>query len=166
MIQRVQTIYLLLALVLMLLLLVFPVFTIDYSVGDGAVFHTSYLNGNGFVDGDGKVLAKLPLNYFYITLALLTATCVLLYKKRPRQLLFTRLNLILHVLFVAGIYAVYFSESLVVKGIENTSGKTLNVQIFLDTGFFLIIPTVAFIWLAIRGIKRDELLVNSLDRLR
>lgn len=166
MIQRVQTIYLLIALVLMLLLLVFPVFTIDYSSGDGAVFQTSYLNGKGFVDGDGKVLAPLPLAYFYITLSLLTATCIFLYKKRPRQLLFTRLNFILHILFVVGIYAVYFSEGLVVKGIEKAEGETLTVQIFLDTGFFLIIPTVAFIWLAIRGIKRDELLVNTLDRLR
>ena len=54
----------------------------------------------------------------------------------------------------------------VTKGVQETAGETLTIQLFLDTGFFLIIPTVAFIWLAIQGIKRDEMLVNSLDRLR
>lgn len=166
MIQRVQTIYLLLAFVLMLLLMVFPIFTIEYQYGDEAIFQTSYLNGNGLVDTDGTVRAALPLTYFYFSLALLTAVCILFYKKRPRQLLLTRLNLIFHILFVAGVYAIYFSESLVIKGVEEMAGELLTVQISMNIGFFLLIPTIAFIWLAIRGIKRDEMLVTSLDRLR
>lgn len=166
MIQRVQTIYLLLALVLMLLLLFFPIFTIDYSSADGGILKTAFLNGKGLVDADGTVLAPLPLTYFYISLSSLTLVCILFFKKRPRQLLLTRFNLIIHLLFIAGIYAIYFSESLIKKGVQETAGETLIIQLFLDTGFFLIIPTVAFIWLAIRGIKRDEMLVNSLDRLR
>lgn len=166
MIQRVQTIYLLLAFVLMTLLLVFPIFTIEYHSGDAPIFQTSYLNGSGLVGEDGQVYAALPLTYFYCSLALLTVVCIMFYKKRPRQLLFTRLNLIFHLLFVAGIYAIYFSESLITKGIQEIDGETLTVEISMNTGFFLLIPTIAFIWLAIRGIKRDEMLVTSLDRLR
>ncbi len=162
MLQRVQTIYLLLAFILMVLLLFFPIFSIEIQSYD----KLAYLNGNGIVL-DGKIIGSLPLSAMYIGLALLTALCIFMYKKRTRQLLLTRLNFIIHLLFIVGIYAVYyFGESLVVEGIERQENVSIAVAFYMEVGFFLLIPTLAFLYLAIRGIKRDENLVNSLDRLR
>lgn len=162
MLQRVQTIYLLFAFILMVLLLFFPIFSIEIQGYE----ELAYLNGNGIVR-EGKTIGSLPLSYMFIGLALLSALCIFMYEKRPRQLLLTRLNLVLHLLFVVGIYAVYyFGESFVVDGIQRSENVAVSVAFYMEVGFFLLIPTLAFLYLAIRGIKRDENLVNSLDRLR
>lgn len=166
MIQRVQTVYLGLAFVCMALLLFFPVFSVEMTSLGGEVNLTAEVNQNGVV-GEGFESGSFPLSFFYIGLALLSVTCILMYKKRPRQLLLTRLNLILHVLFVLGIYAFYyFGKPFVQEGVTAVSNVEVNVTFYMGVGFFLLIPTIAFIYLAIRGIKRDENLIQSLDRLR
>lgn len=166
MIQRAQTIYLGLAFISMALLLFFPVFSVEMTSPGGEVSLTAELNQNGVV-GEGFESGNFPLSFFYIGLALLSAVCILMYKNRPRQLLLTRLNLILHVLFVLGIYAFYFfGKSFVQEGVTAVSDVEVDVVFYMGVGFFLLIPTIAFIYLAIRGIKRDENLVQSLDRLR
>lgn len=167
MIQRVQTLYLTLALILMSLLLLFPLFAIEMIAFEGDVNQVAYLNQNGVMMNDGTMIAEIPLKFMYIGLALFTTLCILMYKKRPRQLMLTRFNFILHLLFIIGIYAVYyFGESLIVEGMERQFQIETEVVFHVEIGFFLLIPTVAFIFLAIRGIKRDETLVKSLDRIR
>lgn len=167
MIQRIQSIYLVLAFICMALLLFFPIFSIEFSAaGTDTILETAYLNKDGVVTSN-EIIANLPLSYFYIGLALLSAICILLYKKRKRQLLITRLNLIVHVLFVLAIYAVYyFGESFIVQEFNQRDYEDVEVIFSMQLGFFFLIPPIAFIYLAIRGIKRDENLINSLDRLR
>ena len=166
MIQRAQSVYLGLAFICMVLLLVFPVFSVEMASINGDV-QLSALFGKDGVVGDGFESGTLPLSYIYISLALLSFAGILMYKKRPRQLLICRLNFVLHIILVLGIYAFYyFGKSFIKEGIEITTGSEVNVTFYMEMGFFLLIPTVAFIYLAIRGIKRDQNLVNSLDRLR
>ena len=166
MIQRVQTIYLALAFICMVLLLFFPIFGIEMTSVSGDVNFMAEFGKNGIV-GEGFEEGNLPVSYIYIGLALLTFATLLMYKKRPRQLLLCRLNLILHVVFVLGVYAFYyFGKSFIQEGIKNTLGEDTTVAFSMEIGFFFLIPTIAFLYLAIRGIKRDENLINSLDRLR
>ncbi|WP_083261306.1 DUF4293 domain-containing protein [Crocinitomix algicola] len=165
MIQRIQSIYLLLAFICMTMLLFFPVFSIELSQPDTETIK-ALLTKDGIVSGQNLV-TELPLFYVYILLALLSIACILLYKKRPRQLMITRINLILHVLLVLGIYTFYFfGEPFVMDGLSDGVYENAKIVFLMDTGFFFLIPPVAFIFLAIRGIKRDENLVNSLNRLR
>ena len=166
MIQRAQTIYLGLAFLCMVLLLFFPIFSVEMSSANGDVSLAGMVNKDGVVI-DGMEASGIPLSGFFIGLALFSMACILMYKKRPRQLLLTRLNLILHALFILAIYIFYyFGKSLVQEGVSASSDVTVHVTFFMEVGFFLLIPTVAFIYLAVRGIKRDENLVQSLDRLR
>ncbi len=166
MIQRAQTIYLGLAFICMVLLLFFPIFSVEIEA-IGTDFKMEALFGKDGVVGEGLTSGKFPLSYVFITLALMSFAGILLFKKRPRQLLLTRLNLILHVILVIGIYVFYyFGDSFVQSGLEAMDDSEVKVVFFMEVGFFLLIPTIAFIYLAIRGIKRDENLVTSLDRLR
>jgi hypothetical protein len=166
MIQRAQTIYLALALACMVLLLFFPIFSIEATALDGDLSIDAVFGKDGVV-GTGLTVGSFPMSYVFIGLSALTLVCIFLFKKRPRQLLLTRLNFILHLLLVLAIYSFYyFGSSLVESGVTIPDGGTVEVVFFMELGFFFLIPTIAFLFLAIRGIKRDENLVNSLDRIR
>jgi uncharacterized membrane protein SirB2 len=166
MIQRIQSVYLLLAFLCMVLLLFFPIFSVEASSADGEVILKAVVDQNG-VNGADLKDGSFPLYLVYIALALFSAACILLYKKRPRQLMITRINLILHLLLIVGIYVFYyFGAGFVEEGVKNLTGKETTVIFYMEVGFFILIPAFAFIMLAIRGIRRDENLVKSLDRLR
>lgn len=162
MIQRVQTIYLLLAFICTSLLLAFPIFTITAENGGEYVvdFGAYGLHGDG-------VEASFPIYLMFMTSALFSIAAVLMYKRRPRQLMIARLNLIIHALITVGIYTFYYmGESYVISALSESAGTNPTMSFDMAVGFYLLIPPLAFIWLAIRGIKRDEELVRSLDRLR
>lgn len=169
MLQRIQTIYLLLAFICTVLLLMFPIFSVEVvntaplsnSMPAGTAEFGAYgVRGTGISDG------SFPMYLVIITISLLLATGILLYKRRPRQLLVCRLVLIVHFLFTAGIYAFYYAgQNIMTAGLKGES-ESIQTTFYMEAGFYLLIPPLAFIWLAIRGIKRDENLVQSLDRLR
>lgn len=164
MIQRAQTVYLGLAFICMVLLLFFPIFSVEM-VREGVTL-TAEVGKDGVV-GEGFTSGQFPLYIVYIVLALMSMATILMFKNRPRQLLLARVNLVLHVLVVLAIYVFYyFGKSMVQDGVDLAGEVETKVTFFMGVGFFLLIPTVAFILLAVRGIKRDEILVKSLDRLR
>ena len=137
MIQRIQTIYLIIALVVTgVLPFIFPVWTMS----DGKDFY--------FME-----------NQFYVILFGLS-TClslmgILFYKKRQHQFVLGRLNIILN-LILLGLF-VYRSLSL--------SGEAVTVS-EKGIGMFLPIISIVFLVLANKAIKKDEDLVKSVDRLR
>lgn len=167
MIQRAQTVYLALAFICMVLLLFFPIFSVEINTPNQDILVAGEFGKDGVI-GSGLRSGTLPIYWIFISLALLSMAGIFLYKKRPRQLLVTRLNFVLHLLLVIGVYAFYyFGKSLLASGIAAAAeGVEVEVTFFMELGFFLLIPTLPFLYLAIRGIKRDENLVNSLDRLR
>jgi len=137
MIQRIQTIYLLLAFVVTgILPFLFPLWTMS----DG----TDYF---------------FMQNQFYIILQGLSTTFTVLsivsYKKRQNQFVIGRLNIILN-LILLGLF-VYRSL--------NVSGETVLVS-EKGIGMFLPIVAIVLLVLANKAIKKDEDLVKSVDRLR
>jgi hypothetical protein len=167
MLQRIQTIYLLIAFLCTILLLVFPIFSImitDIGTESSELIMTAEFGAYGIVGGTGQ--GEFPVYFVIIALSLLSGMGILLYKKRPRQLLICRLNLIIHFLFTASVYLFYyFGEDFVTEALP-PQWSASELSFGMETGFYLLIPPLALIWLAIRGIKRDENLVKSLDRLR
>ncbi|MBK9592715.1 MAG: DUF4293 domain-containing protein [Crocinitomicaceae bacterium] len=186
MIQRVQTIYLVLAFLCVALLLQFPLFSVtavsegEYAAevsadfGAHGLIFTSQVNSaqDSLIQytvfssvADNPKTAEFPVYLLYITLALFTAAAILLYKKRKRQLLFARLSLVLHILVVIALYAFYhFGTAAIKKTLPETAELTITFG--LEIGFYLMLASIPFLILAIRGIKSDENLVKSLDRLR
>ncbi len=137
MIQRIQTIYLLLAFVTTgILPFIFPLWVVN---------HKDYY----FVQDQMYVIA-FGLS---TTLSLLG---VVSYKKRQNQFVIDRLNIILN-LILLGLF-VYRSL--------NLSGETTVVVSEKGIGMFLPILAIVLLVLANKAIKKDEDLVKSVDRLR
>ena len=137
MIQRIQTIYLFLAFLMVgILPFVFPLWTLS----------------------DGKDYYFMQ-NQFYVILfglsAAITIYSIISYKKRQTQFVANRLNIVLN-LILLGLF-VYHSL--------NLSGETPVVS-EKGIGMFLPILTIVLLVLANKGIKKDEDLVKSVDRLR
>lgn len=137
MIQRIQTIYLLLAFVVTGILLFFiPLWTMS----------------------DGKEYYFMQSQVYTIILGLSTTLSLLSivsYKKRQNQFVIGRLNIILN-LILLGLF-VYRSL--------NLSGETVTVS-EKGIGMFLPVVAVVLLVLANKAIKKDEDLVKSVDRLR
>ncbi|WP_367752187.1 DUF4293 domain-containing protein [Flavobacterium sp. WC2430] len=137
MIQRIQTIYLILAFVVTgILPFLFPLWTMN----------------------DGKEYFFMQNQIYVILLGLsttLTILSIVSYKKRQNQFVVGRLNMILN-LILLGLF-VYRSL--------NVSGETALVS-EKGIGMFLPIIAIVLLVLANKAIKKDEDLVKSVDRLR
>ena len=137
MIQRIQTVYLLIALVILgALPFVFPLFTMS----------------------DGKEFRFMNDSFYTVLFGLsttLTLISTMYFKKRQHQFVLNRLTIILN-LILLGLF-VYRSL--------NLSGEAVQVS-EKGIGMFLPIVAIVFLALANRAIKKDEDLVKSADRLR
>lgn len=137
MLQRIQTIYLFLAILVAGILPFFlPLFIL--SSGTEMFFM--------------KNMVYSTLFGLSLTLSLLS---ILSYKKRQNQFVINRLNMILN-LILLGLF-VYRSL--------NVSGETVMVS-EKGIGMFLPIVVIVLLVLANKAIKKDEDLVKSVDRLR
>jgi hypothetical protein len=137
MIQRIQTIYLIITfLIVGVLPFIFPLWTLS--------------NGKDYFFMQNQIYA--------ILLGLSTAITIysiISFKKRQTQFVANRLNIVLN-LILLGLF-VYHSL--------NLSGEAVTVS-EKGIGMFLPILATVFLVLANKAIKKDEDLVKSVDRLR
>ena len=151
MIQRIQTLYLLLAVAMMSLTLFLPLATIVYG-GNELILKGFTISG-----GEG-ISFPLPI-YLGVLLAvttLLLLVIIFMYKKRMVQirLCVSAIVLLIGSATLIGLYCYRVCD-------------LVNYDI-ITVGFASLMPIVAIIpvVLAIRGIARDEALIRSLDRIR
>jgi hypothetical protein len=137
MIQRIQSIYLLLAV----------------GIAAGLIFILSlYTNSQGI-----EVFAKddMLLLGMFLGSAVLAVITIFKFKNRQTQFVLNRLNIILNFILLG----LFVYRSL------NLSGETSEVS-EKGIGMLLPIFSIVFLVLANKAIKRDEDLVKSVDRLR
>lgn len=150
MIQRIQSVYLLVVTILLVVYLCSPLgtfITSDYSVTE--VTNLSITSPDGTKDYAPWALFAI------LTLAsLLTFVTIFLFKNRMLQI---RLIVFSTVLLV-GYYVTLITFILMLKGDTMTYSASWTI----------CLPLVAIIlnWLAIRAIGKDEVLVKAYDRLR
>ncbi|TDP02079.1 DUF4293 domain-containing protein [Flavobacterium sp. 245] len=138
MLQRIQTVYLILAFIATSVLMLFiPLWTLK----GGTLF---------FFNQDPIYTVIIGLS------TMLTIVSIISYKKRQNQFVMNRLNMILN-LILLGLF-VYRSL--------NLSGETVNAVSEKGIGMFLPIVAIVLLVLANKAIKKDEDLVKSVDRLR
>jgi cell division protein FtsW (lipid II flippase) len=138
MLQRIQTVYLILAFLITGVSLFFiPL----WKTADGEAFY--------FMQ-DQLYTILLGLS------TMLTIVSIISFKKRQNQFVMGRLNIILN-LILLGLF-VYRSL--------NLSGETANAVSEKGIGMFLPIVAIVLLVLANKAIKKDEDLVKSVDRLR
>jgi hypothetical protein len=137
MLQRIQTVYLFLAFVVLAILpFVFPLWVLD--------------TGKSFYFMQNQVYTL-----FFGLSTTLTVLSIVSFKKRQNQFVVGRLNIILN-LILLGLF-VYRSL--------NISGEAPAVS-EKGIGMFLPVLAIVLLVLANKAIKKDEDLVKSVDRLR
>ena len=155
MLQRIQTVYLLAATVLMSLMLFLPLAEI---AAEGIGMYSVLSKGWYMTGGEAAELAMAtwPVFILVLFLTLITLINIFLYKKRKLQIRICIYSIILAFGLIGLIYY-YF-----VVGFRQLDDPAYALQ------FPLVLPAVfiILIYLAFRGIRKDEIMVRSLDRIR
>lgn len=152
MIQRIQSLFIFAAVITTILFLYFPLshFALtDFNVD----FFTSGFKQAGT---DELLLATTPLYMLCIGILFLSIIALFLYKKRILQIRFCIYNMLLNVGLI-GMLALNINDFIKNNAVEAHSFSP-----------FLAIPIVNIIllYLAFRGIRKDEVLIKAYDRLR
>lgn len=149
MIQRIQTVYLLLVVGLLIASMCLP---LGYFTDSQAITYTfsplGIRSGEVFQSSWG-LFAILLLS------SIIALATIFLYKNRMLQIRMTIFNSIL----LVGFYLAFISFLVVLKG---------DLEATYRIHWALVLPLIAIIlnYLAIRAIGRDEVLVKAVDRLR
>lgn len=158
MIQRIQSIFLLLAFLAAVALFFYPMAGI-YSNLTAYKFYVYELKN--MVPGEASqfsFMTTFPLLLLNILVAALSVICVFLYKNRIRQAKIVRLAILLEIILIALVFFVYASI------IERNLFASPN---YLDeAGIYFPLISLIFLIMANRFIMKDEKLVRSADRLR
>jgi uncharacterized membrane protein len=157
MIQRIQTLWLLVAAVILLGLFVFPFVSFIDLVGLGKQIYVTGIysaNNNDSVRESSSIM--LAIYAGIVTIAPLLI--VFQYKNRKRQILFIIVEIVLVVLL--GIWM--WSTAHTTLDVINQKLQAGNIGV----GFFLLPIAIIFLGMAIGGIRKDEKLIKSADRLR
>ena len=147
MIQRIQTVYILLSAILIGLLLTLPFAEIAYN-DQLYLFDIRGIIRNGTVQENG-----LPVALFIVLILLLHVFAVFIYKKRILQIRV----LVFSILFMLGLFGLFYFF---------TYYSFDDAQISFKTAVVFHLIAVILDYLAIRNIGKDEALIRSIDRIR
>lgn len=90
----------------------------------------------------------------FLVSAAMSLGVIFLYKDRPRQMAINRMNMGLNIVLVG--LLIYYLFTLPGEGMASEKG----------IGLFLPLAAIILLFLANRGIRKDDKLVKSIDRLR
>jgi hypothetical protein len=161
MIQRVQSLYLAAAVLFWSLLFFVPVLVFD---GGGYSLHI-FISSAELSRSDGSAIES-PFSFLpMLALALsstLASMAIFLFRKRRIQWVVSAIAGLLGIIFCI----LWFLEMRQALTSSMTDHPELNLSAFRSLGLMLPVTSLLFIWAAMKGIKKDENLVKSLDRIR
>jgi hypothetical protein len=164
MIQRIQTLFLALAIVALIVLFFYPVISItEFTNVKGEQLETDYytLLATGIDDPSPDTKPQVagfvayPITAVAIAIIILLAYAISRYKNRLHQIKLNKFSILLNVFLIAGIFLNYpklFAD--------------VPITIGLETGAYFPLVSLVLIVVANRYIMKDEKLVRSIDRLR
>ncbi|PTN08238.1 DUF4293 domain-containing protein [Mangrovibacterium marinum] len=147
MVQRIQTVYMLISAILLGLLFALPFAEIAHE-GSFYVFNIRGIVGQEGLKENGMAIAGLTG-----IILLLHVAAIFMYKKRILQIRFLVLSILLSIgLFGMFYFFTYYSFD----------------DADISFGIAVVFPIISLIfdYLAIRGIGKDEALIRSMDRIR
>lgn len=154
MIQRIQTVYLLIVAILIGILYFFPLasFVVEQ---DMSMYHLSVKGLMPNTESTKPLFRALPLVFIITIIVIISITIIALFKRRMLQIKLSIINIVL----LVGLQSLMFYFVSVSK--HQLGGQSSYSLIF-------VFPLIAAIitYLAIRRIAKDEALVRSMDRLR
>jgi len=159
MIQRVQSLYLLGILILVLVLL-----TANIELSNGKAIQANKVitysigaSSNTIHSETDTRNTNLTAIISFSALALYAFLVIFFYKNLKQQLIFTRTNYLLIIVLIS---AIYYSIHQATIEFDSISEQHYSI------GLYLSLLTLIFNFMAYRGIKRDIDLIGSADRLR
>lgn len=158
MIQRIQSIYLLAALVITIALFFLPMATKSTTDQSRSVVCKMELTRNFFYNETNAIQKESGFLFIGdIINGILIFITLFMFKNRKRQILIGKIGLLLSCIFIA----IFFLLS------DQVDKRfSFPVTTFYQAGIYFAVIQVILIWLAISAIKKDEELVRSADRLR
>ena len=155
MIQRIQSVFLLLVFASSLAAFFFPIASFW---GDLYVVKLWPLGIEEPIPYDVTWPDTILLSAVLGVTGLLAFITIFLYKRRMVQLRLIRFDILLNIVYLALIFFYFVPE---MESITATSAEYIR-----EPGIYLAIVSVAFLILALRFIRKDEKLIRSADRLR
>jgi hypothetical protein len=156
MIQRVQSIYIILSIIVVFVASLFPFGS--YEIGDQIISFGAFgwkSENNFFISKYPNEFSNYPYFIGYLFTISLSIFTLLKYKNRKAQLSLGKANyFILLVTLIYMFLSVSLSEEI---GVDDPT---------YGVGLYLLVSAIPFVFLANRGIKNDDKLIKSLDRLR
>ncbi len=152
MLQRKQTVYLFFALIIMGLMFIFPV--IRFIDPDSNTYELICL-GVVNIESGNFIVKAIPLTILLAVIVLLLIITIFSYKNRILQMRLSVFNILL---MLGSVGLIYFYSL-------QAHGKTNGVTFYLYPVIFPVVSTI-LAFLAFRGVKKDEELVRSYDRIR
>lgn len=157
MLQRIQSVYLAVAVILLIVAFFSPVMSF---INEGQIWLEVYINH--FADNSSPSLGLnsmilLPVQILDVMVVIMAGAAIFLYKNRRLQMRLVRLSIVMLLVIIALIFFYY----------GNVLGKaTSTTPDFNHTGVYLFLVALVMFILANRGIQKDEQLVKAADRLR
>ncbi len=153
MIQRIQTVFLIIATILLVFTVFMPVASVVKPT-DEVVFELGFTGLKG-LDGEKMPFTSYPMSILILLCLGLSIVTILLFKRRMLQIRLSVVNIVLLTGLQGLIY--YFA-----KAVQSTLSGDISFSLIFVFPFISAI----LVFLALRAIARDEALVRSLDRLR
>ena len=161
MIQRIQTLFLILYIVTLVFTFFFPVWqkiSLNDETNSIEIIVTGYISGVDFNNGDTSVLYdNFIISGLVIISCIVAAFSIFSYKNRLNQIKLGALNS-----FITSVLIIYFLYEI----FYNAQYININDKISFLISFYLIFLAIFFNFLANRFIRKDELLVRESERIR
>lgn len=158
MIQRIQSVYFLLAAAALVLMFFFPLSLHSFR---GLEVAFNLLEKTSADQLSASMMINLwPLLTAVILIIILCLLTIFLYKNRPLQLRLAMISVLLNILLIITVFWMvnYLSTKL--------DPESVDQQINYQFGVYLPIVSLVFLILAHRGIKKDERMIKAADRIR
>ncbi len=152
MIQRIQTLYLFLSVLFLGFMFAFP-YTLF--IDQNTIAYVFDFFGVYKLEAGTRIMGVLPLEILISVVFLINLITIFLFKNRILQMRLCVFNmlLMLGILVLSGYYITYIK-------------KQLNAQVYYKITLLLPLISLLFTWLSFRNIRKDELLIRSVDRIR
>jgi glycerol uptake facilitator-like aquaporin len=157
MLQRIQTLFLLAAVAVVLSSFFLPFAWLEVAGPSNAASWSLRTYGLQAMDGTYHSASQtywihLPLAFILV----LTGWAIFSFKNRKKQLLFLRIVFLMYAL----------SFVLLSMYVNHSTNLLVNPTIQFGPAFFMPFLGLVFSWLAARYIRKDEALIRSVDRIR
>lgn len=155
MLQRIQTIYIILFAILLFIASFMPFASIDTpNIGVYKLIPTGWENPEG-------AQQKSPFFVGYLVAISFAVLMLVNFKKRKKQLRYGKICYLIILLTIVYMFNVVSEKSEILN-----SDNQIDLSISYSYGMYLLVASLPILFLANRSIKKDEDLIKSIDRLR